>query len=124
VLGGVAGGALGGVLGSGMSGGGSAGTIVGAVAGTVLGAIVGGRVGHMMDPNDRFCAGRALDYADDRHGVDWFNPQSRIDYRVTPLRSFHEAGVLCRELTTSAGAYGDDRRIACRLPSGDWEIRS
>lgn len=124
VLGGVAGGALGGALGSGMSNGNGVGTVVGAVAGTVLGAVIGDRVGAVMDPNDRFCAGRALDYAQDRHRVDWYNPQSQVGYQLMPLRSFHQDGVLCREFTTSAGVYGDGRQIACRLPNGDWDIRS
>ncbi|QSA97982.1 hypothetical protein [Methylococcus sp. EFPC2] len=124
VLGGVAGGALGGALGSGMSDGNGIGAVVGVVAGSVLGAVIGERVGEMMDPTDRFCAGRALDFAQDRQGVNWFNPQSRIGYQLMPLQSFRQDGMLCREFTTSAAGYGDGRQVACRLPNGDWDIRS
>ena len=125
VLGGVAGGTLGGVLGSQVGQGSNAGAIVGAVAGTVLGAIIGDRIGRGMDPNDRFCTGRALDFADDGRSVNWLNPQSQVNYLVTPLRSYQTQGTLCREFTTRMGHrdLSDTlRQTACRRPSGDWEI--
>ena len=127
VLGGVAGGALGGVLGSRVDQGGSAGTIVGAVAGTIVGAIIGNQIGRSMDPYDRFCAGRVFDFADDHHGVRWRNPQTQVDYLLTPLSSFQRDGNRCREFTTRishAGLQDDLRQTACRLPNGDWQIRS
>jgi surface antigen len=125
VLGGVAGGALGGVLGSQVDQGGSTGTIVGAVAGTIIGAIIGKQIDQSMDPSDRYCAGRAFDFADDGHGVRWHNPQTRVDYLLTPLNSFQRDGSRCREFTTRishAGLRDDVRQTACRLPNGDWQI--
>jgi len=125
VLGGAAGGALGGVLGSKVDQSGSAGTIVGAVAGTIVGAIIGNQIGRSMDPYDRFCAGRVFDFADDDHGVRWRNPQTRVDYLLTPLSSFQRDGNPCREFTTRirlAGLQDDLRQTACRLPNGDWQI--
>jgi surface antigen len=127
VLGGVAGGALGGVLGSQVGQGSNAGTIVGAVAGTIVGAIIGERIGRSMDPSDRFCAGRALDYANDRHSVRWVNPESQVDYLITPMRSFQRDGGPCREFTTRlshSGLHDTLRQTACRLPNGDWRINS
>ena len=127
VLGGVAGGALGGVLGSQVGQGSNAGTIVGAVAGTIVGAIIGERIGRSMDPSDRFCAGRALDYANDRHSVRWVNPESQVDYLITPMRSFQREGGRCREFTTRlshSGLHDTLRQTACRLSNGDWRINS
>jgi surface antigen len=126
VLGGAAGGALGGVVGSQVGQGSEAGTIVGAVAGTLLGVIVGEQIGRSMDPADRYCTGRVLDFTPDRNAVRWANPQSRVDYLLTPLRSYRVQGRDCRDFTTQM-KYGGKRdlmsRTACRGEDGEWEVR-
>lgn len=126
VLGGVAGGALGGAVGSQVGQGNEAGTLVGAVAGTILGVIVGEQVGRSMDPADRYCTGRVLDYTPDRSAVRWANAQSRVDYVLTPMRSYRVQGRECRDFTAQM-KYGGKRDLmnqtACRAEGGDWEVR-
>jgi surface antigen len=112
---------LGGLIGTGLREG-----HTGAVAGIVLGAVVGDRIGRRMDIEDRYCTGRALDFAEDQASVRWLNPANRASYTVTPLSSYRDGATTCREFTTRMTLGRQEEtaaRIACRQPDGTWLIR-
>jgi surface antigen len=126
ILGGAALANLSGVADSHISEGNQAGAMVDAVAGTVRGVSVGEQIGKSMDTSDRYCTGRVLDYTPDRSGVHWVNPHSRVDYVLTPLRSYKVRGRECRDFSTQV-KYSNQRDVmnhtACRGTGGDWEVR-
>lgn len=120
----VVGGVVGGVLGSQVGKG--SGRAAATVAGTVIGAMIGSSVGRSMDELDRRKAAEALEYNRTNQPSAWHNPDSGVDYRVTPTRTYETAsGGPCREYTTEVlvggkreTAYG----TACRQPDGSWKI--
>ncbi|NJD06416.1 MAG: hypothetical protein FIA97_07940 [Methylococcaceae bacterium] len=126
VLGGAALANLSGAADSRIAEGNQAGSLVDAVAGTVRGVTVGEQIGKSMDTSDRYCTGRVLDYTPDRGGVHWVNPHSRVDYVLTPLRSYKVHGRECRDFSTQV-KYGNQRDVmnhtACRDDGGVWEVR-
>jgi surface antigen len=121
VLGGVAGGIAGSNIGSGD------GRKVATVAGAIIGAVIGGNVGRRMDRADNGCAYQAFEFASPGETVFWRNPDSQLEYGITPARLIRQAdGRECREYKTSVG--GDSSQttssgLACRRSDGSWEIR-
>lgn len=122
-LGGVIGGAIGAAVGARIGEGDT--RLAATAAGALIGWLLGRAIGRSMDEADRYCAGQTLERAPDRHAVTWRNPDSGIQYQVTPIRTFETLGRYCREYTTEA-AIGSRRDLvygrACRTEDGDWEI--
>lgn len=97
---------------------------VAVIVGSVLGAVIGNQIGKSMDEADRGCIGHALELAADRRAVSWRNPDSGLDYKVTPLRGFNDGGHKCREyrLDINGGGINDSRKErACQTAPGKWE---
>jgi surface antigen len=124
VLGGLVGGAVGSSIGKGD------GKAVAIILGSVLGAVIGRQIGAELDRADRACIGHALELAADRRTVVWSNPDSGLDYRLTPIRGFDVDGRKCREFEldvtgeVSGRRYGESRREqACQVSEGTWEPR-
>jgi surface antigen len=121
VLGGVAGGIAGSHVGHGD------GRKVATVAGAIIGAVIGGNVGRGMDRADNGCAYQAFEFASPGETVFWRNPDSQIEYGITPAQLTRRAdGRECREYKTSAVGGGTSQKtssgIACRDSDGAWEI--
>lgn len=118
VLGGAVGGAIGSTVGKDDN------RTVAIIIGTVLGAVVGNRIGKAMDDTDRACIGHALELAEDRKTVTWSNPESGLNYQVTPVRGFTADGLKCREyiLSVSGKSVNETRNEqACNAGNGKWE---
>lgn len=126
VIGAIIGGAAGGYAGSRVGSG--DGKLAATVAGTLLGLLVGGSVGRSMDQVDQNCIGQTLEQAEDRRTVQWRNPDSGTNYRVTPTKTYSVSdGRYCREYTTEATIGGKIQRTygtACRQPDGSWKLGS
>lgn len=119
VLGGVAGGVIGHELGKGDN------RRVATVAGAVVGVLVGSQIGRSMDEHDRYCTGQVLEQTPDRQVVAWHNPETRSEYRVTPVASYEREGRHCREYVTDAtidGRYQQLHGKACRTADGSWHV--
>ncbi|MBI2313050.1 MAG: glycine zipper 2TM domain-containing protein [Betaproteobacteria bacterium] len=122
---GVIGATVGGVIGSQVGKG--DGRAVATVLGAVLGAVIGSQVGRDMDQADRACTGHALELARDRRSVTWINPQTGVNYRVTPLGAVDVSGRRCRQFSTRVGYMGQQefmRGTACRGEDGMWQVVS
>ena len=125
VIGTVIGGVVGGIAGSQVGHG--DGRKVATVAGAIIGAVIGGNVGRRMDRADNGCAYQALEFAAPGETVYWRNPDSQIEYGITPARLTRRAdGRQCREYQSSAAGGGVSEKIssgvACRRPDGSWEV--
>jgi len=122
-LGAVIGGIIGGVAGSQVGKG--SGKTAATIAGAVIGVIVGKSIGQHMDETDQNCTGQALEYAADKEPVQWHDPDTGGEYRVTPTRTFERTdGRYCREYTTEATIDGKQQQVygtSCRQADGSWE---
>lgn len=91
--------------------------------GALLGGYLGGSVGENMDELDRRRANDALETTPTGSTVAWNNPDSGIDYRVTPTNTYTEASGPCRDYTTEAVIDGRAEVVhgtACRQSDGSW----
>lgn len=121
VLGGVAGGIAGSQVGHGD------GRKIATVAGAIIGVVIGGNIGRRMDRADTACAYQALEFASPGETVYWRNPDSQIEYGITPARLTRRAdGRECREYESSVTGGGASDKgssgVACRRSDGSWEI--
>ena len=81
-----------------------------------------------MDRADEGCAYQAFEFAQPGETVYWSNPDSDIEYGITPARLSRNAdGRECRTYETSAFGGGLGRTtskgVACRRSDGSWEIK-
>jgi surface antigen len=121
----VIGGVLGGVLGAQVGGG--HGRTAAIIAGTLAGAAIGGSVGQSMDVNDRRRVAETLEGVRTGVPATWRNPDTGVQYSVTPTRTYETAGGPCREFTTHAIIGGKRETVygtACRQPDGSWKVMS
>ena len=121
----VIGGALGGILGSQVGEG--AGRTAAIIVGSLIGASVGGAVGRSMDEQDRMKVANTLETV--RTGVPsrWKNPDSNIEYTVTPTRTFDSSAGPCREYSVDALIGGKMETVtgtACRQADGSWKTQN
>jgi surface antigen len=57
----------------------------------------------------------------------WTNPKTGASGTATPLRTFTQKGMKCRETeyTNHAGGFnGGGKFTLCRVPNGEWKIAS
>ncbi len=97
------------------------------IAGTMIGAAVGGSVGASMDDVDRLRAGQTLETVRTGVSSSWRNPDSGIDYRFTPTRTYESAAGPCREYTMQAVIGGKTQEVygtACRQADGSWKVEN
>jgi surface antigen len=122
-VGGALGGVIGGLLGSRVGEG--SGKTVATITGVLAGMAAGSYLGKTMDAGDQYCAGQALEYAQDNRPVRWSNPDNNSSYVVTPVRTYEESGRYCRNYTTRVTTEGNTRTVtgtACRQPDGTWRM--
>lgn len=121
VLGGVAGGVLGAQVGDG------SGRRAATIAGTIVGVMIGGNIGRGMDRSDTACAYQAFEFAESDQTVAWHNPNSQLEYGITPGRLVrHADGRKCRayRMAVSGVERGSTEGRSCRRSDGSWEIVS
>ena len=98
--------------------------VVGAIAGTIIGVIIGKTIGRVIDERDRHCTAQGLEYAKHGQPINWHNPNTNIDYTVTPLSSYQSGGLDCRLFTTkaksSSGKVTSYESDACLHDDGVW----
>ncbi len=95
------------------------------IAGAIFCFVLGGSIGRNMDERDRACVGQALEHAGDRETIKWHNPDSDIQYAVTPTKTFSANENYCREYTRTATVAGKPQTVfgkACRQADGTWHI--
>ncbi|SCZ62384.1 Surface antigen [Thiohalomonas denitrificans] len=98
---------------------------LGTVAGAITGFAVGKSLGRSMDRKDASCTAHALDSARDGQTVSWRNPDSGVDFRLTPIETFQSDGLLCRRYHTkviSSDDQAEGRSKACRTQDGTWRF--
>jgi len=143
VLGGVVGGAVGSQVAKD-----SPNRPVAIVVGTVLGAVIGNKIGAEIGEGDRGCMGHALELSGEQKAVKWTNPQTGVNFTLTPTKNFGDRQNPCREFTAVAvggsnssedeghskgkgkgKAKGRAKKAqyngtACRKGNGEWVIKS
>ena len=139
----VLGGVVGGVVGSQVAKD-SPNRPVAIVVGTVIGAVIGNKIGKDIDSGDRGCMGHALELAGEQKSVRWTNPQTGVNFVLTPTKNFGDQRNPCREFTTVATGGGEEREshgkgkgkgkggtrkaqfkgTACRQGNGEWVVKS
>lgn len=94
------------------------------LGGAVVGAILGGRVGQRMEEADRRRSQTVLESAPTGRSVNWKNPDTGAQYKVTPTRTYRTAsGQDCRDYTTWVFIDGYEEQVhgtACRNANGQW----
>lgn len=137
----VLGGAVGGVIGAQVAKD-SPNRPVAIVVGTVLGAVIGNKIGADIDSGDRGCMGHTLELAGEHKSVKWVNPQTGVNFVLTPTRNFGDRRNPCREFAAvavgGAGEHGKGKGkgkgkggarktefngTACRQGTGEWVIK-
>jgi len=91
--------------------------------GALLGGYLGGSLGENMDELDRRRANSTLETTPTGSTVAWNNPDTGIDYKVTPTNTYEEASGPCRDYTTEAVIDGRAEVVhgtACRQSDGSW----
>ena len=117
------GGALGGLVGSQVGSG--TGQLAATAAGVLLGAYVGSNIGRTMDDVDRMHTSQALESSRTGNTATWRNPDTGVQYAVTPTRTYESAGSPCRDFTTQALIDGKQETVkgtACRRADGTWQV--
>ena len=120
-IGTVAGAATGAYAGSVIGNGG--GQLVAIAIGALAGSYLGGAVGEYMNDVDRDNTRQALESSPTGSTMNWTNPETGINYNVTPTNTFSNDDGLCREYTTesiSSGQVEVDHDTACRQEDGSW----
>jgi surface antigen len=103
--------------------GGGTGKLAAVAIGTLLGGYIGGSIGKNMDELDQYKTQVALETSPTGSTLAWNNPDSDIDYSVTPTKTYESASGPCRDYTTEAVIDGRAEIIhgtACRGDDGSW----
>jgi len=91
--------------------------------GTLLGGYIGGSIGQDMDELDQYKTQIALETSPTGSTMAWNNPDTDVDYSVTPTKTYESASGPCREYTTEAVIEGRAEIVygtACRENDGSW----
>ena len=123
----VIGGVLGGLLGAQVDGRDRDLRNIAIIAGTLVGAAIGGSIGESMDTTDRLRVGQTLETVRTGVSSSWRNPDSGVNYRVTPTRTFSSDIGPCREYSVTAIIGGSEEEVygtACRQADGSWQVRN
>ncbi len=91
--------------------------------GTLLGGYIGGSIGQDMDELDQYKTQIALETSPTGSTMAWNNPDTDVDYSVTPTKTYESASGPCREYTTEAVIEGRAEIVygtACRGNDGSW----
>ncbi len=103
--------------------GGGTGQLAAVAIGALLGGYLGSSIGQSMDELDQYKTQQVLESSPTGSTVAWNNPDSEIDYNVTPTRTYESASGPCRDYTTEAVIDGRAEIVhgtACRGNDGSW----
>lgn len=103
--------------------GNGSGQLAAVAIGTLLGGYLGSSIGQSMDELDQYKTQEALEASPTGSTVAWNNPDSDIDYRVTPTKTYESTSGPCRDYTTEAVIEGRAEIVhgtACRGDDGSW----
>ncbi len=103
--------------------GGGTGQLAAVAIGALLGGYIGGSIGQDMDELDHYKTQQVLESSPTGSAVAWNNPDTNIDYSVTPTRTYENATGPCRDYTTEAVIEGRAEIVhgtACRGSDGSW----
>lgn len=118
VTGGVIGGAVGASVGEGSN------KPIAIILGSVIGAVIGNQIGKAIDNNDRGCIGHALELGRIGQRVHWVNPDSRIEYNLTPTSDFMQGNQKCKSYRLEWIEQGKRQQAnnrACLAEQGQWQ---
>lgn len=118
----VAGGVIGGAVGASVGDG--ANKPIAIILGTVIGAVIGNQIGKSIDNNDRGCIGHALELGRIGQRVHWTNPNTRIEYFLTPTETFIRGSQKCKAYQLEWVDQGKRQRAnnrACLAEQGKWQ---
>ncbi len=104
--------------------GGGTGQLAAVAIGALLGGYIGGSIGQQMDELDRYKTQQALETSPTGSTVAWNNPDSGVDYNVTPTNTYESSSGPCRDYTTEAVIDGRAEVVhgtACRQTDGSWQ---
>ena len=91
--------------------------------GALLGGYIGGSIGQDMDELDQYKTQMALETSPTGSTMAWNNPDTDVDYSVTPTRTYESDSGPCRDYTTEAVIEGRAEIVhgtACRESDGSW----
>jgi surface antigen len=97
------------------------------IAGTLIGASIGGSIGSYMDETDRIRAGQTLETVRTGVSTTWRNPDSGVQYQMTPTNTYETAQGPCREYSMEALIGGKQEQVygtACRQSDGSWKMQN
>jgi surface antigen len=97
----------------------------GTALGAVIGAFVGKKIAEALSDTSRACISETLQYAADNQTIAWHDGAAMLDYRLTPIRSYDDAGKSCRTYVIEASSGSTSRRAdgrACRTADSVWQI--
>jgi len=104
--------------------GGGTGQLAAVAIGALLGGYIGGSIGQDMDELDQYKTQVALETSPTGSTMAWNNPDTDIDYSVTPTRTYDSNSGPCRDYTTEAVIEGRAEIVhgtACRGSDGSWQ---
>jgi len=103
--------------------GGGTGQLAAVAIGALLGGYIGGSIGQDMDELDQYKTQQVLESSPTGSTVAWNNPDTDVDYSVTPTRTYESDSGPCRDYTTEAVIEGRAEIVhgtACRSDDGSW----
>ena len=103
--------------------GGGTGQLAAVAIGALLGGYIGSSIGQDMDELDKYKTQQVLESSPTGSTVAWNNPDTDVDYSVTPTRTYESDSGPCRDYTTEAVIEGRAEIIhgtACRSDDGSW----
>lgn len=125
-LGGAAvGGGIGALLGDALDCHGCA--LIGGLVGAAIGGYTGSEIGKRMDQQDAARTQTAVNALPTGASTSWNNPDTGMQYDVTPTRTYMGQDGFCREVTIGQAEIGGQRKevygTACRQPDGSWKMQ-
>lgn len=103
--------------------------LIGGLLGAAIGGYTGNQIGQRMDEQDAARTSNAVNALPTGASSSWQNPDTGMQYDVTPTRTFKSpsTGDYCREVTIGQSEIGGQRQevygTACRQPDGSWKMQ-
>lgn len=100
---------------------------LGGLIGLGAGTLIGYMIGNEMDKYDSQQISRALETTPSGQPVAWQNPDTNVQYQMTPQPAIQNSDGLCRDFvltgTDLAGRQEKLHAMACRNAYGDWVVQ-
>lgn len=100
---------------------------LGGLIGLGAGTLIGYMIGNEMDKHDSQQISRTLETTPSGQTVAWQNPDTNVQYQMTPQPAVQSGDGLCRDFvlngTDIAGRQEKLHAMACRNAYGDWVVQ-